>query len=329
MEKIKMRPIRWIVGTISGWVLIAGSGLVACDNASSSAGAAAPTTASAAPSSSVAVTPPAPTASAQPVTADDSVNEGLRDYHRHHHGGLTTFISMAIDTLGLDDAKRASIEKIQSDLRAKTAPARDAENDVLAAIADGVAAGKLDNAKINAAVEKNAAASTGIHEATADALTQLHDALTPAERAALVDKVKAHWEVWHKVNVDEKAGNKDDKGGHLARLTKLLALTPDQVDKISAALATDAPVTPKTDPKAEDGHVQSFATAFLADKFDAKSLASSATASAGHVARHGGGRLLRFYAAVTPVLTPQQRTTLAAELREHANDDQIVQGSAK
>ena len=324
MEKNKMPPIRWIVGTIPGWILIAGSGLVACDNASSSAGGAASASASAPAASSVAVTPPAPTVPEQPVTADDSVNEALRDFHRHHHGGLTTFISMAVDTLGLDEEKRASVEKIQNDLRAKTAPARDAENDLLAAIADGVAAGKLDTAKINAAVEKQAAASTSIHDATADALTQLHDALTPAERAALVDKVKAHWEVWHKVNVDEKAGNKD-KGGHLARLTKLLALTPDQVDKISAALATDAPVTPKTDPKAEDGHVQSFATAFLADKFDAKSLASSATASAGHVARHGGGRLLRFYAAVTPVLTPQQRTTLAAEIRERANDDQIVQ----
>jgi Spy/CpxP family protein refolding chaperone len=326
MEKTKMRPIRWIVGTIPGWVLIAGTGLVACDNASSSgSGASAP--ASAAAASSVAVTPPAPTVPEQAVAADDAVNESLRDYHRHHHGGLTTFISMAVDTLGLDEEKRASVEKIQNDLRAKTAPARDAENDLLAAIADGVAAGKLDTAKINAAVEKQAAASTSIHDATADALTQLHDALTPAERAALVDKVKAHWEVWHKVNVDEKAGNKD-KGGHLAKLTTLLALTPEQVDKISAALGTDAPVTPKTDPKAEDGHVQSFATAFLADKFDPKSVASSATASAGHVARHGGGRLVRFYGAVTPVLTPQQRTTLAAELREHANDDQIVQAAS-
>jgi Spy/CpxP family protein refolding chaperone len=324
MEKIKMSAIRWMVGTIPGWVLMAGAGLVACDNASSSGGGAA----SAAAATSVAVSPPAPTGPAQPVTADDSVNESLRDYHRHHHGGLTTFISMAIDTLGLDEAKKASVGKIQSDLRAKTAPARDAENDLLAAIADGVAAGKLDTAKINAAVEKHAALATGIHEATADALTQLHDALTPAERAALVDKVKAHWEVWHKVNVDEKAGNKDEKGGHLASLTKLLGLTPDQVDKISAALATDAPVTPKTDPKAEDGHVQAFAAAFLADKFDPKSLASSATASAGHVARHGGGRLVRFYAAVTPVLTPQQRTTLAAQIRERANDDQIVQATA-
>ena len=86
MEKIKMRPIRWIVGTIPGWVLIAGSGLVACDNASSSGGEAPAASASAAAPSAVAVTPPAPTVAAQPITADDSVNESLRDYHRHHHG---------------------------------------------------------------------------------------------------------------------------------------------------------------------------------------------------------------------------------------------------
>ncbi len=317
-----MRHIRWMVGARPGWILIAGLGLAACDNGSSSAGAAAP--ASAAADSAVVVSPPAPTGPAQVVSPDDSVNESLRDYHRHHHGGLASFISMAIDTLGLDEAKRAAIEKIQNELRAKTAPVRDAENDLLSALADGVAAGKFDTAKVDAAVEKHATASAGIHAATSDALTELHDTLSPAERAALIDKVKAHWEVWHQVNVEEKASGKEEKGGHLAKLTTLLGLTPDQIDKIHAALAVDAPVTPKTDPKAEDGHIQAFATAFVADKFDPKSLASSATASAGHVARHGGARLARFYEAVTPVLTPQQRTTLAAQVRERLNDDQIV-----
>jgi Spy/CpxP family protein refolding chaperone len=257
------------------------------------------------------------------VGADDSVNEALRNYHRHHHGGVTMFITMAIDTLGLDEAKKASVEKIQSDLRAKFAPTHDAEHDLLSAIADGVASGKIDSAKVDAAVEKVAAASSGIHAATSDALTQLHDALVPAERAALVDKVRAHWEVWRKVNVDEKAGSKE-KGARLAKLAEFLGLTSDQVDKISAGLATDTPIAPKNDPKTVDTHIQAFAAAFLADKFDAKSLTPAATASAGHVARHGGSRLVRFYQAVTPVLTPQQRTMLAAHVRERLEDDQVV-----
>jgi Spy/CpxP family protein refolding chaperone len=254
-------------------------------------------------------------------TADDeALNEELRDYHRHHHhGGVTMFISMAIDTLGLDPAKKAPIEKIQSDLQAKMVPARDAEHDLLSTIADGVAAGKIDTAKVDAAVAKVGTASAGIHAATTDAMTQLHDALAPAERAALVDKVKAHAEVWRKVNVDEKATSKE-KGAHLAKLTELLSLTPDQVDKITTALSADMPVTPQNDPKATDAYVQAFATAFVADKFDAKSLAAPATASAGHIARHGGARMARFFEAVTPVLTPDQRTKLAAHLRERLDD---------
>jgi Spy/CpxP family protein refolding chaperone len=256
------------------------------------------------------------------VGPDDPVNESLRNYHRHHHGGLASFISMAIDTLGLDDAKKAAVTKIQTDLRAKMAPVHDAEHDLLSTIADGVAAGKIDGAKVDAAVEKEATASASIHPAIADALTQLHAALSPAERAALVDKVQAHWQVWRAVNVDEKAGSKD-KGTRLAKLTEQLSLTPDQVNKISTALAADSPVTPKNDPKAEDAHIQAFATAFAADNFDPKALAPSATSSAGHVARNGGARLARFYEAVTPVLTPQQDTTLAAKLRERLEDDVV------
>jgi Spy/CpxP family protein refolding chaperone len=229
------------------------------------------------------------------------------------------FISMAIDTLGLDPAKKAQVEKIQTDLHAKMAPARDAERDLLSTIADGIAAGKIDSAKVDAAVAKVGTASAGIHAATNDAVTQLHDALAPVERAALVDKVKAHWEVWRKVNADEKAASKE-KGSHLAKLTELLALTPDQVDKITTALSADVPTTPQNDPKAVDAYIQAFGTAFVADKFDPKSLSTTANAAAGHVARHGGARLARFYEAVTPVLTPEQRAKLSAHLRERLSD---------
>jgi Spy/CpxP family protein refolding chaperone len=312
-------------GVISGAILVTGLGLAACDNGSSSAGAAPtasakpPATSSAAATPSASAVGSAAAADSGSTVEDETVNDELRDYHRHHHhGGVTMFISMAIDTLGLDPAKKAQVEKIQRDLHAKMVPARDAEHDLLSTIADGVAAGKIDTAKVDAAIGRVATASAAIHTATTDALTQLHDALAPMERAALVDKVKAHWEVWQKVNA-EKAGSKE-KGTHLAKLTELLSLTPDQVDAITKALSADMPVTPQTDPKAVEAYVQAFATAFEADKFDAKVLATTATAAAGHIARHGGARLARFYEAVTPVLTPVQRAKLAAHLKERLND---------
>jgi Spy/CpxP family protein refolding chaperone len=323
-----MRHIHWMGAAVPFLLLGMGLPLGACDKGSSGGEATPQAAAKASASSSAAPAVASATAiaSAQAMTEEDPVNEELRDYHRHHHhGGVTMFISMAADTLGLDPTKTAQVAKIQSDLQAKMAPARDAEHDLLSTIADGVAAGKIDTAKADAAVAKVATASAAIHTATTDALTQLHDALAPVERTALVEKVKAHWEVWHDVNHDEKAGS-SEKGTHLTKLTALLSLTPDQVDKITQALGQETPVTPQTDPKPVDTYIQAFATAFVADKFDAKSLATTGNAAAGHVARHGGERMAHFYEVVTPVLTPDQRTKLAADLRERLDDQHVASG---
>ncbi len=323
-----MRHIRWIDGVLPGLIVVGSLGLGACDKgssgeapaASATAASTSTATAAAASASAAAAAAAASAEAASEAAANESTSEELRDYHRHHHhGGVTMFISLAIDTLGLDAAKKAQIEKIQTDLHTKMAPAREAEHDLLATIADGVAAGKVDTGKVDAAIAKLGTASAGIHATTADALVQLHDALSPIERATLVDKVKAHWEVWHNVNADEKP-NSTEKGTRLAKLTEALSLTPDQVDKITTALNKDEPVTPQSDPKAAEAHVNAFATAFVADKFDPKAVAPAATAAAGHIARHGGARMAHFYEAITPVLTPEQRTKLAAHLRERLND---------
>ena len=328
-----MRHIRWKTGAISGLLLSTALGLAACDHGSTAGGAVPTTSSSSSPpaeSSNPSTTSAVGSASADLGTTaapeDDTVNDDLRDYHRHHnHGGVSMFILMGADTLGLDPAKKAQIEKIQTDLRAKMAPARDIEHGLLSTIADGVAKGKIDTAKVNAAVAKLATSSSAIHGTTATAITQLHDALTPAERAALVDKVKAHWEVWNKVNTEEKSRSKE-KGTHLAKLTALLNLTPEQVDKLTTALSADPPDTSQTDPKPVDGYIQTFATAFVADKFDPKSLAAPATAAAGHVAKQGATRMVRFYEAITPVLTPEQRAKLAAQLRERLDDQNAASG---
>ncbi|HKC11835.1 MAG TPA: hypothetical protein VKI41_07355, partial [Vicinamibacteria bacterium] len=63
-------------------------------------------------------------------------------------------------------------------------------------------------------------------------------------------------------------------------------------------------------------HVHAFATAFAGDPFDAKAVATNANAP---LASRGATRMALFYETVTPLLTAQQRTKLAAELREHAS----------
>jgi Spy/CpxP family protein refolding chaperone len=316
-----MRPMR---AAKLGLLLSAAIVVAACDKestpaptstATSAVTAAPPATATATASAASSVDPAAEAAAA---AESEKATAHLRTHHRHHHhGGMAMFIHMAIDSLGVAPEKKAQLEKIQADLHAKMAPSREAERTVLTLLADGAAAGKIDTAKVDAALAKQATASAAVHAATQDALNQLHAALSPAERAALVEKVKAHTEVWKKGTLDEEHGGKE-KGGRLAKLTADLGLTPDQEEKISAALKKDAP--PKPDPAAVDAHLKAFETAFVADTFDAKTLATTANAANSAISKHGTARTVRFYEIVTPLLTPEQRTKLAEHLRERIND---------
>jgi Spy/CpxP family protein refolding chaperone len=282
-----------------------------------------PTAATKATATATATATAAATGSAaaeSPAEANEAARNLRRHHRHHHHGGVAMFIDMAIDTLGLPAEKKAQVEKIQAELHAKMAPSREAAHNVLTILADGAAAGKIDDKKLDAAIAKQEAESGKVHGATIEALDKLHDALSPAERAALVDKVKAHAEVWKKVNQEEEHGSKD-KESHLGRLTEELSLTPEQVEKISAALKKDAP--PKPDAAKIDAHIKAFEAAFLAEKFDAKALTTANDANT-HISKIGAARLARFYKIVIPLLTPEQRTKLAAQLRERLTDPHAV-----
>ena len=67
--------------------------------------------------------------------------------------------------------------------------------------------------------------------------------------------------------------------------------------------------------------VQAFATAFVGDSFDANTVTTNSTAN---LTTHGTTRMALFYQTVTPLLTPEQRTSLASHLREHADHHPAV-----
>jgi len=311
-----MRKVLWISRASAIPFLAASLAVTGCNKSSPTAQPSTPAPAAkpaeAAPTAVADATKAAPTAGA----ADDEEEaiEGVREHHRHHHhGGVTMFIAMSIDSLGVPPEKKEQLEKIQADLETKMAPARNAERAVLTAVHDGLVAGTLDKKKIDAALAQSAKASAEVHAASKDALNQLHAALSPAEREALVDKVQAHWQVWQHVNYEEQPGS-HEKGTHLGKLTANLGLTPEQVTKIEQGLSADK--TAKHDPAAVQAHMDAFAKAFVQDKFDAASLPTADAANA-HISTFGAARTARFYEVVAPVLTPEQRTKLAAHLEQH------------
>jgi Spy/CpxP family protein refolding chaperone len=284
---------------LSGLVLLGGAALLGC-----------------------AATSPVPATAASGLADDDDRTADLNDYHRHHHqGGVTAFIALSLDTLGLPPEQRAIGAKIQSELFARMAPARAGEQAVLTALADGLAAGAIDKARVDAALAELERASGQVPEATADALNQLHAALTRPQRAALVDKIWAHWAIFQEASEGELVGTvqKGRSAGRLADLATDLGLSADQVAKIGASFHALMLPTSGLSESAIDVHLARLA-AFGGDTFDARTLSGARDADA-RVASRGAARMALFYEAAAPLLTPEQRAKLAILLREHATHD--------
>jgi Spy/CpxP family protein refolding chaperone len=260
--------------------------------------------------------PPSNTPASAPAE-DDEATAGLVEHHRyHHHGGVTLLIAMSLDTLGVSPEQRAAVERVRSELHARMEPAHLAEQKLMVTLADGLDSGSIDAAKVNDAVAGLATTAAGVHNACAEALDELHSALTPEQRAALVDKVEAHWIVWQKANEEETEATRSERG-HLATLTAELDLTADQVDKIRTALRDGMQTVPWVDPQEIATYLHTFGEAFRGEKFDSKGIATASAANA-HMVHWGAAHMARFIEAVSPVLTPDQRAALAQRLREHA-----------
>lgn len=275
-----------------------------------------------------AASPPAVAAGgAQPASpaAPPEQSEGS-EHRQHHHGGVVALVAMSIHDLDLSADQKAAVEKIRTDLVAKMDPARSAEQSLANVLADGVAAGAVDRAKVDAAIDQVVAQTQAVRGNTLDAMNQLHAALTPAQRAALVGKLQEHFDKWKEAN-----GHEDQEGqhrsGYVLALVRDLSLSRAEAQQIKDSfrnlLQTSAPANGQADVrdhqhKAAADQVQAFATAFKADSFDAHSLAD-ANAADGRMARWGATRMARFFEAAAPVLTPDQRTKLSQMIRDRAN----------
>jgi Spy/CpxP family protein refolding chaperone len=230
---------------------------------------------------------------------------------------VTLFLAMSLDTLGVSAERRATVEKIRADLNERMDPARAGEAKLVTALAEGVAASNIDAKRVDDAVAQVIAAAAALREASADALNELHAVLTPAERAALVDKVDAHWAVWQKANAEE-LGEGKQRDGYLEALGAELELTPDQLNKVRARLAEGREAIPRFEPEEVGVHLRAFGDAFRSETFDARTLTTAPDANA-HLAGWGAAYMANFVEAVSLVLTPSQRVQFAEKLREHAD----------
>jgi len=215
---------------------------------------------------------------------------------RHHKGAERQgLLGAALKLDSLTPAQRTQIEQLASQRRQAGIPVRQADAQVLTVLAQQVEAAKVDKAALapSLTVERSAAAAE--RQVDAVVLGKLHDVLTPAQRGQLVDGIEARM-----------TAARGEKGGKERMGAGKLGLSDQQKAEIRANLEASRGQTKSPEAR---GQRKAALESFRGDSFNAGALAGM---------DRRGGRETRMTEAMIPVLTPNQRATVAAHLRSRA-----------
>jgi Spy/CpxP family protein refolding chaperone len=254
---------------------------------------------------------PAPTAAA--TAPSEAAGHGKWKGRRGR--GIAGMMLHAAHSLDLKDAQKATLDKLAEQLHGDHAGPPSEMKDYHAALAAQVRAGKIDAAKLDpleAAVDK---AHQARSDKEAEVLNGLYAALEPAQRKALVAAVRAK-----QTEHQAKMGGPDAAKHRLEHLTKQLDLDAAQQKRVEPLLAKD-------DHSAMDEmkkHSEAVLAAFEGDGFDAKKLEPAAGAAKKGMAQHA-----QFLAALLPVIKPEQREKLAAEIEKAPRSPHGEEGAAE
>lgn len=278
---------------------------------------------------------------------DKAKDEGGRREGRHgmrggkHGWGHDHLLRAALKELDLSDAQKTAIKGAIDGLHEGRGDHPKKDPAVFTALAEGVRAGSIDKAAIEAKIGKQADGIEEHRARLASALSTLHATLTKEQRRALVDAMAAKMEEKgaRKGNVEGQKGDDDDdhegrgfkgdrggwggkgmKGGPLGHMLRDLDLTAEQQAQIDKALEANRPSEADRADKKEAFEAmraerKAKLETFAADSFDAKAfLAGDARKGMGPQAHLD--RMVTSLAAIVPVLTPAQRNELADKLEK-------------
>jgi Spy/CpxP family protein refolding chaperone len=219
--------------------------------------------------------------------------------HPGHHGHKRGLLGAALKLDALTPAQRSQIEQLVAQRRAAGAPVRQADAQVLTVLAQQVEAAKVDDAALAPSLAAKRGASAAEQQVDQATLAQLHGILTPAQRGQLVDGIEAH-------AATGRANHEGHGGGAMAG--GKLGLSDQQRAQVRANLQAENSGG-KASWEAARAARKAALESFRGDAFNASALAQ---------AGRGGDREMRMAHALIPVLTPNQRATLATHLRSRA-----------
>ncbi len=234
--------------------------------------------------------------------AQEGPSQPVQGKHmRHHKGHKAGLVGAALKLDSITPEQRTQIEGLVQARKVAQVPAlrqgRRAGAD--GAGAAGAESGKSDPQALgpSLAVERTAAAGAArVDQAT---FVQLHSILTPAQRAQLVDRMEARTAKFAERKGEGVREHKAKGEGGFGRL----GLTQEQKAQIHANLEASRPERPV---RGEKGGMKAALESFRGDSFSAPSMER---------AQNKGMREVRVTTAMIPVLTPNQRATVAAHLR--------------
>jgi Spy/CpxP family protein refolding chaperone len=233
-----------------------------------------------------------------------------------HRRGLAGMFFRAAHDADLSEDQKAAVAKLEEPLQSDAAPRREMaalHADLIASVKEG----RMDTAKLAADEAAVAKMLSTREEEQRAALDGLHEVLTPAQRGAVADAVRAVR--GRPPPAGPPPGATDWATRRLEHMKSLLVLDPDQMKQVAAVLAREAP-TPaaaQAHREAVNRQTEAVARAFESDSFDGKKLDLSA--SPGRKSTDAFDRQITYVASLLPILTPGQRDRFAA-LMEHPRE---------
>jgi len=222
-------------------------------------------------------------------------------------------VDKALSHVNLRSDQSQALQQIAADVDAKVGDVDQAKRDFIAALANQVEAGNVDECALRPEMQRVIDAAVAASPDLRSAFQKLHDILDPEQRkefvAALRDELKQH-----EAKMDPKA--------QVERWSKKLNLTDDQKAKITYILSEERERSERA-----HGHLDRVLDAFAADSFSIDQVAPAASAQ-----KHTEKMLRRIVDVardVTEVLTPEQRQIAATVLREKAEGKTDESGSGE
>jgi Spy/CpxP family protein refolding chaperone len=230
--------------------------------------------------------------------------------------GRASWFLNAASALKLSFDQQQMLIEVGQLVRAQSEEVATARRRLLAIIADAIASGKFDQARINGGLEEVAAAARERQPAVVQALMRLHAGLSPTQRQSVVGSV-------HEAMSNRSAqfkGERDQVRQRVDSVTADVGLTQEQSSQIQKEIVDGfqsyAPDL-REELQARTEQLDGLCQAFLSIYFEPAP--SMVDAVPDLLAK--SNRLIAFAQKLTSVLTSKQRDQVAASLRQTASID--------